>query len=252
MKISNGTTLELIISLFLIYSVIFIDNNMMWNVAAVSVGLITLIHCIYLLLKKRKINRKRQQSDNWKELIESNYQSKGTKSYFKDMRLEKSENDYKNTDGTIAKKNYLKPKAKKILMILLVIIILLFSITSIFLINDSHVKKKDNIVNSGKNKNKEKLNKSDSCSFYPIEGTFNITISAESSDGVGDVFSKMDSNLEFRIHDSIYGDTYISKMKYQGDPTRYECDEVWYEIYLQNGKHGFVWAGYNGMYVKEQ
>lgn len=243
MKISNGTTLEFIISLFLIWGVIFIDNNIIWNIAAGSVGLITLIHCIYLLLKKRKINRKRQQSDNWKELVESNYQSKGTKSYFKDMRLEKSENDYKNTDGTIA---------KKILMILLVIIILLFSITSILLINDSHVKKKDNIVNSGKNKNKEKLNKSDLCSFYPIEGTFNITISAESSDGVGDVFSKMDSNLEFRIHDSIYGDTYISKMKYQGDPTRYECDEVWYEIYLQNGKHGFVWAGYNGMYVKEQ
>ena len=62
----------------------------------------------------------------------------------------------------------------------------------------------------------------------------------------------MDSNLVYRIHDNKYGETYISKRKYQGDPNIYECDEVWYEIYLQNGKHGFIWAGYNGMYVKEQ
>ena len=90
------------------------------------------------------------------------------------------------------------------------------------------------------------------CSYYPIDGNYNIIISAESSSGVGDVFSKMDSNLEYRIHDNNYGDTYISERKYQGDQTRYECNEVWYEVYLQNGKHGFVWAGYNGMYAKEQ
>ena len=62
----------------------------------------------------------------------------------------------------------------------------------------------------------------------------------------------MDSNLEYRIHDNNYGDTYVSGRKYQGNQTRYECDEIWYEVYLQNGKHGFVWAGSDGMYAKEQ
>ena len=63
MKISNGTTLELLVSLFLIFSVVFIDNNMTWNVVAGSIGIITFIHCIYLLLKKRKRNKSQQQND---------------------------------------------------------------------------------------------------------------------------------------------------------------------------------------------
>ena len=76
MKISNGTTLEFIISLFLIYSVIFIDNNIIWNIAAGSVGVITFIHCIYLVLKKRKTNKLQQQNSINDHVIDNNASSK--------------------------------------------------------------------------------------------------------------------------------------------------------------------------------
>lgn len=76
MKISNGTTLEFIISLFLIYSVIFIDNNIIWNVAAGSVGVITFIHCIYLVLKKRKVNKLQQQNNINDCVIDNNISNK--------------------------------------------------------------------------------------------------------------------------------------------------------------------------------
>lgn len=76
MKISNGTTLEFIISLFLIWGVIFIDNNIIWNIAAGSVGIITFIHCIYLVLKKRKINKSQQQNNINDCVIDKNISNK--------------------------------------------------------------------------------------------------------------------------------------------------------------------------------
>ena len=76
MKISNGTTLEFIISLFLIWGVIFIDNNIIWNIAAGSVGVITFIHCIYLVLKKRKINKLQQQNNINDYVIDNNVSNK--------------------------------------------------------------------------------------------------------------------------------------------------------------------------------
>lgn len=76
MKISNGTTLEFIISLFLIWGVIFIDNNIIWNIAAGSVGVITFIHCIYLVLKKRKVNKSQQQNNINDYVIDNNVSNK--------------------------------------------------------------------------------------------------------------------------------------------------------------------------------
>lgn len=129
MKISNGTVFELIISLFLIYSVIFVDNNMTWNVVAGSVGIITFIHCFYLLLKARKINKSRRgnnflENNNWKEFSENNFQSEGNKSSFKDMRLQESDTDskninYHNMDINITNQNVVKSKHQKILIIIL-------------------------------------------------------------------------------------------------------------------------------------
>lgn len=138
----------------------------------------------------------------------------------------------------------------RIFIIISLIITILLIVVSIFSKNNDNNHKKSKREN--KNDTEITTQNQEPCSYYPIEGNYNIIISAESSSGVGDVFSKMDSNLEFRIHDNNYGDTYVSKRKYQGDQTRYECNEVWYEVYLQNGKHGFVWAGYNGMYIREQ
>lgn len=195
--------------------------------------------------------------DELKESVENNYQSKDTKSYL----IKELENDYKNTDSTTTSKK-LKPKTSflVILSIIIILNVLLFSY-SIFLFNSNKKLKKENKEMDINLKKKEKEdniefeinsnNNDKTCTYSPIDGTYYITISAESSAGVGDIFSKMDSNLEYRIHDNIYGETYISKRKYQGNPTIYECNEIWYEIYLQNGKHGFIWGGRDGMYVKE-
>lgn len=157
--------------------------------------------------------------------------------------------NFKNCmNNCLEKKAIINGFIKIFLIISLILIILL--VVSIFLKNTNNNQKKQ----KKEKENDTKLTKQiqEPCSYYPIDGTYKIIISAESSAGVGDVFSKMDSNLEYRIHDNSYGDTYISERKYQGDQTRYECDEVWYEVYLQNGKHGFVWAGYGGMYVTEK
>ena len=175
------------------------------------------------------------------------------------------ENDEEVKKQHIDKQHIKKLKQKKsflvILSIIIILNVLLFSY-SVFLLNSNKKLKKENKeinINQKKHEKKDNIeleidsnNNDKTCTYYPIDGTYYITISAESSVGVGDVFSKMDSNLVYRIHDNKYGETYISKRKYQGDPNIYECDEVWYEIYLQNGKHGFIGAGYNGMYVKEQ
>ena len=160
----------------------------------------------------------------------------------------KDKNNFANcNDNNLEKKSSSNGFIKIFLIIVLILIILLVGVSS-FQGNTNNKKK------SEKEDDTEKLTTQtqEPCSYYPIDGNYNIIISAESSSGVGDVFSKMDSNLEYRIHDNNYGDTYISERKYQGDQTRYECDEIWYEVYLQNGKHGFIWAGRDGMYAKEQ
>lgn len=157
-------------------------------------------------------------------------------------------NNFANcNDNNLEKKSSSNGFIKIFLIIVLILIILLLGVSS-FQGNTNNKKK------SEKEDDSEELTTQtqEPCSYYPIDGNYNIIISAESSAGVGDVFSKMDSNLEYRIHDNNYGDKYISGRKYQGDQTRYECDEVWYEVYLQNGKHGFIWAGRDGMYAKEQ
>lgn len=57
MKISRGSTGEIVIAVILILSAIYTDSNMIWKVAASSIGVAVLLHSIYLLLKKRKINK---------------------------------------------------------------------------------------------------------------------------------------------------------------------------------------------------
>ena len=213
MKISNGSILEMILAIFFL-SVGFNIEDSFTSFIVILVSIIVIIHILYIFFNNHKNKFSNCKNNNLAE--------------------ESSNNGF----------------IKFFSIISLILIILLVGVSSI----------QDN-TNNKKKSEKEKEKEDDielttqvqePCSYYPIDGNYNIIISAESSSGVGDVFSKMDSNLEYRIHDNNYGDTYISERKYQGDQTRYECDEIWYEIYLQNGKHGFIWAGRDGMYAKEQ
>ncbi len=212
MKISNGTILEMVLAIFFLL-VGFNIKDSFTSFIVILMSIIVIIHTLYIFFSKDK--------NNFPNCNDNNFEKKS------------------NSNGFI----------KIFLIIVFILIILLVGVSSL----------RDN-TNDKRKSEKEKEDDSEElitqnqepCSYYPIDGNYNIIISAESSAGVGDVFSKMDSNLEYRIHDNNYGDTYVSGRKYQGDQTRYECDEIWYEVYLQNGKHGFVWAGSDGMYAKEQ
>lgn len=75
MKISNGSTAEIVIAIFLLSSVIINkDNNYIWNIFAGGSGLIILIHSIYLLQRK-KINNNTKNKYSLKQIIKNlNYE----------------------------------------------------------------------------------------------------------------------------------------------------------------------------------
>lgn len=77
MKISNGSTAEIVIAIFLLSSVLINkDNNYIWNIFAGGSGLIILIHSIYLLQRKRKkINNNTKNKYSLKQIIKNlNYE----------------------------------------------------------------------------------------------------------------------------------------------------------------------------------
>lgn len=98
-----------------------------------------------------------------------------------------------------------------------------------------------------------------------------IIITANSSSGVGDVFSEMNTNHKYKIHDNDIGDHYtvnykaiggvgvISTNAYIGEDGHYHSsgdvygpiEDCWYSVTLPDGTHGFVWGGPNAMYVDE-
>ena len=94
-------------------------------------------------------------------------------------------------------------------------------------------------------------NELEKCNYKATTYVTKIEINAESSAGVGDVFSTMDSDLKYRIIDNKIGDTFEVTETYSGDESIYECNEKWYEVKLNNGEKGYVWGGYQGMYVRE-
>lgn len=89
------------------------------------------------------------------------------------------------------------------------------------------------------------------CVFMITEDVEYIEIRANSSSGVGDVFSKTVPKMKYLIYDNKIGDIIYVNYKLNGDESRYECNEDWYSITLSDGTEGFVWGGRKGMYVKE-
>lgn len=215
---------------------------------------------------EEKITRKNeiQNSETRQDFTEKNSHSNGTKSYFKDMKL--CENDtslkninYHNRDNNITNKHIIKLKPKKTLLIFLLLslilnIVLIIAITFLYNENNKSTKNNMKLEKSVSNLKKEikDNNNNSNCIYWPVGGVSKVMISAQSSAGVGDVFSRMDSNLQYRITDNNIGDIYNVIMKYQGDESIYECNEAWYLIRLSNGKYGYIWGGYKAMYVREQ
>lgn len=98
-----------------------------------------------------------------------------------------------------------------------------------------------------------------------------VIIRAESSAGVGDVFSEMNTNLDYLIHDNAIDDVYEVEYKVIGgvstvsakleknEQGSYEnvgwiygpVEDWWYKVTLPDGRDGYVWGGTNGMYVDE-
>ena len=90
------------------------------------------------------------------------------------------------------------------------------------------------------------------CEFHTVnDGVKKVRITAESSGGVGDIFSKPTSNLAYKILDTQIGDILTINYKLAGDENIYECNETWYSVTLADGTEGFVWGGYQAMYVEE-
>lgn len=92
----------------------------------------------------------------------------------------------------------------------------------------------------------------EACTFHIVnDGVKQIRIAAESSAGVGDIFSKTTSNIAYKIYDNQIGDILNVNYKLVGDESIYECNETWYSVTLSDGTEGFVWGGYKSMYVNE-
>ena len=90
------------------------------------------------------------------------------------------------------------------------------------------------------------------CEFRIVnDGIKKIRITAESSAGVGDIFSKTLSNISYKIYDNQIGDVLTINYKLAGDENIYECNETWYSVSLSDGTEGFVWGGRQAMYVEE-
>lgn len=223
MKISRGSTGEIVIAVILILSAIYTDSNMIWKVAASSIGIAVLLHSIYLLLKQRKINKSVNKASTEEKTVTE-----------------------KCKDDTL--------KYKKILVIILIILLLNTTLVCVHVFSNINNQSQDK---NSKKKSKEKeitevQNIKEPCSFTPSYEVSRVVITADSSAGVGDIFSQMKSDLNNRIYDNKIGDIYYVNYKMNGDTSRYECNESWYNVTLNDGTTGYIWGGYQSMYVKEE
>lgn len=92
-----------------------------------------------------------------------------------------------------------------------------------------------------------------------------IRISADSSAGVGDVFSQKIAHEDYCIYNNQIGQTYTVNYKIIGGvgqteltlvgdtllPVYGPVNDWWYNVNLSDGTTGFVWGGPDGMYVEE-
>lgn len=93
-----------------------------------------------------------------------------------------------------------------------------------------------------------------------------ITITANSSGGVGDVYSQLIEHDDYRIYDSQIGQIFevnykvvggigLTHMELDGNtlkPVYGAIEDCWYNVTLPDGTVGFVWGGTNAMYVDER
>lgn len=168
-------------------------------------------------------------------------------------KIKKSEKKHKKADK-VKKGKQLKFDKKIILYIVLGILLISNIVFMIlYFTNKGENQLKDN--NEGENikLDDEYWNNTlvEDCVFAITEHVEYIEIKANSSAGVGDVFSKTVPNKKYIIFDNDIGDIWDVNYKLNGDESRYECNEDWYSVTLSDGTEGFVWGGYKGMYVKE-
>ena len=92
-----------------------------------------------------------------------------------------------------------------------------------------------------------------------------IRISADSSSGVGDVYSMRIEHQDYHIYDNQIGQVYEVNYKTIGGvgqtgvsniggyllPVYGQTNDWWYCVVLPDGTTGFVWGGADGMYVDE-
>ncbi len=85
---------------------------------------------------------------------------------------------------------------------------------------------------------------SEECNFEKVYNVTYIEIAANSSAGVGDVFTKPVEKDKYKIIDNSIGDIYYVNYKLV-------ADDWWYSVTLSNGTEAFIWGGVDGMYVNE-
>lgn len=283
MKISKGSTLEFVIALFLIYSGFTVKDNYIFMTTTLVVGSITIIHCLYIWIKQRKEKKssiiiKKYNDDVNLKNNDKNLKIKPKKSYIILISISMILNIlliigvtvlFVSNKNIMKERKYYKNILKNINFNTSTKVEQIWNPskgeyednTEIenYLLAPNEFKKLKNCYD--KFKIKIKINdgfldesndtKSEKCTFYPVEGNYKIMVAAESAAGVGDVFSKMDSDIKYRIRDNKYGDVFNVIQKYQGDSSIYKCDETWYLVQDSNNNRGFVWGGRQGMYVKE-
>lgn len=166
--------------------------------------------------------------------------------YFINEWIFVDENKTTNTSNNKKKNETNKNLLKYIPYVVIIILVLFILLLLVFYKKDT-----DNDITNNEHYYEQESELKEEFVYVVTNDVSSITITADSSGGVGDVFSTTNSNLKYRIHDNKIGDTFQVYEKYNGDESRYEYNEDWYVIILDNGEKGYIWGGYQGMYVNE-
>lgn len=158
-------------------------------------------------------------------------------------------------------KQYFYIYNKLIVFALLFIITVLIFLTIYFAIKSINKSNKNLTKNNVKKSTTTKIIKLQShtdnewCPYVLDMNIKAVEVEGESSSGVGDIFSKKNYDLEYRLVDNKIGD-YI-KINYKftlsdenaDNDKYYNCDD-WY--YINNGEYeGYLWGGKEHQYVTE-
>lgn len=87
------------------------------------------------------------------------------------------------------------------------------------------------------------------CTFTKAYDVKRIQVIVDNDYGPGDIYSKPIAKSQYKIEINKSGDIFNVNYKYNGDISRYECDEDWYSITLSDGSEGFIYGGYKSMYI---